>query len=164
VIRATQVLPAGSWPAASASDRIELDYDERHRRRFRYVAEQGTDFLLDLARATVLNDGDGLRLEDGRIVHVSAAPEALLAITANSAQELVRLAWHIGNRHLPAELSASRILIRQDHVIEAMLVGLGAQVRKLMAPFTPESGAYSGGHSHGHEEHPFVFVGGGHGH
>lgn len=164
MIRATQVLPAGSWPVSSAVDHIVLDFDARHRRRFRYVAEQGTDFLLDLPRATVLNDGDGLHLEDGRIICVNAAPEVLLEITAASAQELVRLAWHIGNRHLPAELSASRILIRQDHVIEAMLIGLGAQVCKKMAPFTPESGAYAGAHSHGHEEHPFVFVGGGHGH
>lgn len=162
---AHDILPAGTWPSASASDRIALDYDARHRRRFRYTAEAGSEFLLDLPRATVIHDGDGLRLDDGRIVLVAAAPEALIEVTANSPQEIVRLAWHIGNRHLPAQLAGDRILIREDHVIVAMLHGLGATTRALSAPFTPESGAYAGGHGHGvHGDGPsYVFVAGGHG-
>ncbi len=163
--RAQQILPSGSWTTSTASDHIELDHDARPRRRFRYVAQAGTDFLLDLPRATVLNHGDGLLLDDGRVVQVLAAPEALTEVKAHSAQELVKLAWHIGNRHLPAQLDADRILIRQDHVITDMLIGLGAIVRQLQAPFTPESGAYSGGHSHAQQhEHPFVFAPGSHGH
>lgn len=162
---AQEILPAGSWNRTTASDRIALDYDARHRRRFRYLAEAGTDFLLDLARAAVLNHGDGLALDDGRIVEVIAAPESLTEIRADSAQALVRLAWHIGNRHLPAQLEADRILIREDHVITDMLLGLGAQVRHLQAPFTPESGAYANAHSHAQQhEHPFVFTGVSHGH
>jgi urease accessory protein len=156
---AHEVLPAGTWPEASAIDHISLDYNERHRRRFRYVALQGTEFLLDLARATVLNHGDGLRLEDGRIIKVEAAPEALTEIKATSARELTRLAWHIGNRHLPAQLDGECILIREDHVITDMLRGLGAQVRQINAPFTPESGAYA--NAHAHEQHGFVFLGAG---
>lgn len=163
--RAQEILPAGTWPNATASDQIALDYDARHRRRFRYAASAGTAFLLDLARATVLNHGDGLVLDDGRIVEVIAAPESLTEVRAGSATELVRLAWHIGNRHLPAQLEADRILIREDHVITDMLIGLGAQVRHLQAPFTPESGAYANAHSHAQQhEHPFVFTGASHGH
>lgn len=157
---AHEILPTGTWPTASAADRIALDYDARHRRRFRYCAEAGTEFLLDLPRATVIHDGDGLRLDDGRIVLVVAAPEALIEVTAANAQELVRLAWHIGNRHLPAQLGAERILIREDHVIVAMLHGLGATTRFVSAPFTPESGAYANSHAHGGSGDPsFVFIG-----
>jgi urease accessory protein len=162
---AHQILPAGTWPQAQACDHIALDYDARHRRRFRFVAQAGTEFLLDLARAAVLNHGDGLQLDDGRIIEVLAAPEALTEVRASSPQELVRLAWHIGNRHLPAQLLADRILIREDHVITDMLIGLGAQITHLQAPFTPESGAYANAHSHADPaEHPFVFKATAHGH
>lgn len=162
--RATRVLPAGSWPAASACDHITLTYDERHRRRLRFTATGGTEFLLDLARATVLRAGDGLELADGRIVRVEAAPEPLLAITADPPQRLLRLAWHIGNRHLPAELQPGRMLIREDSVIEDMLRGLGAQVEHVSEAFTPEAGAYD------HQSHASVLLPGalahphGHGH
>lgn len=151
---AREILPAGTWPVATAADRITLDYEGRHRRRFRYVADGGTDFILDLAQTTLLHDGDGLRLNDGHIVAVVAAVESLVAATAVDAQALLRLAWHIGNRHLPAQLSAERILIRDDAVIVAMLRGLGAKVEPLTAPFTPERGAYA------HEPaHPYVLSG-----
>lgn len=162
-MRAIEVLPAASWDRESAVDRVCLSFDERNRRRFLYVAVGGTEFLLDLPRATVLRDGDGLRLENGGVIAVEAAPESLVEVSAPDEQTLLRLAWHIGNRHLPAQLEASRILIRSDHVIVQMLQGLGATVRALEAPFNPESGAYSAaaagggsGHSvfvHGHESH-----------
>ncbi|HEX3836245.1 MAG TPA: urease accessory protein UreE [Steroidobacteraceae bacterium] len=146
MIRATQVLKAGSWQAAPA-DRITLTYDERHRRRLRYLAAAGTEFLLDLTRTTLLRDGDGLRLEDGRIIRVTAAAEPLLEIRASDAEQLARVAWHIGNRHLPAQITTGRILIREDSVIEDMLRGLGAAVRHVEEAFTPEPGAYDGSHS-----------------
>ena len=154
LVRAVEVLPPGKWPGSSAVDRLVLTYDERHRRRLRYVACGGTTFLLDLPRATVLRAGDGLRLEDGRIVGVEASPEQLVEITAADTTELMRLAWHIGNRHLPAQLEPNRILIREDAVIVNMLVGLGATVRPVLEAFTPEAGAYdhtlAASHSHGH--------------
>jgi urease accessory protein len=140
--RVTEVLRAGHWAAQSASDFVSLTYDERHRRRFRYVAAGGTTFLLDLPRAMLLRAGDGLQLDDGRIVRVDTAPEALIEITAADAATLVRLAWHIGNRHLPAQLEAHRIVIRDDHVIVGMLLGLGAVVMTFRGGFTPEPGAY----------------------
>lgn len=157
MIHAHQILPTGTWNTSEAADQIQLSYNDRHRRRFRYTAKAGTDFLLDLARATVLNHGDGLKLDDGRIVEVIAAPEAITEVRASNSQELLRLAWHIGNRHLPAQLDGDRILIREDHVITDMLRGLGAQVRHLQAPFTPESGAYANAHAQ-EREHTYVFV------
>jgi urease accessory protein len=160
-MRAIEVLPAGSWAKETAIDQVRLTFDERNRRRLRYVALGGTEFVLDLQRATVMHDGDGLKLENGQIIAVEAAPEALAEVTAPDAHTLLRLAWHIGNRHLPADLQPARILIRDDHVIVQMLEGLGATVRPLEAAFTPERGAYSGarGHSvfaHGHGSHDHV--------
>ena len=117
--------------------------------------EQGFEFLLDLPEATVLRHGDGLLMEDGRVVEVHAKPETLLVVKAADQRQLARLAWHIGNRHVPAAIEADRILIRQDHVIASMLVGLGAELTLIEAPFNPESGAYAhgaqvlGGHDHG---------------
>jgi urease accessory protein len=162
MVRAIEVLKAGSWQAAIV-DRITLSYDERHRRRLRFLAEGGTEFLLDLPRTTVLHGGDGLRLEDGGVILVAAADEPLLEVTAATAGQLARLAWHIGNRHLPAQIASGRILIREDSVIEEMLKGLGATVRQVAEPFTPEPGAYDSSHSlllaPGHAAH-----GHGHGH
>jgi urease accessory protein len=146
MLRATQVLKAGSWQTAP-SDRITLRYDERHRRRLRFLADAGTEFLLDLPRTTVLCDGDGLKLEDDRIILVSAAAEPLLEVTAVNAEQLARLAWHIGNRHLPAQIATGRILLREDAVIETMLAGLGATLRHIAEPFTPEPGAYDTSHT-----------------
>jgi urease accessory protein len=147
MIRATKVLSADRW-AHAASDTVLLDFDARHRRRMAMTAERGTAFLLDLPDAVVLKDGDGLILEDGRIVEVRAALEPLAEIGAADAATLLRLAWHLGNRHLPARIEAGRILIRRDHVIEAMVAGLGGRVSLISAPFEPEGGAYAGGHGH----------------
>ena len=137
--RATKVLPAGSF---TADAEVMLDFDDRFRRRKRYETAGGIPFVLDLADAQVLREGDGLLLDDGRAVLVHAADEPLIEVRAASPVALIRLAWHLGNRHLPAELQADRILIREDHVIEAMLRGLGAQLGKVRAPFNPEGGAY----------------------
>ncbi|OAN54349.1 urease accessory protein UreE [Sphingobium sp. TCM1] len=157
MLTAHDVLPAGHW-SGPAADHIMLEHDARHRRRWVYTADHGTMFLLDLARATVLGHGDALILSDGRLVEILAAPEALVEVTADSPATMIRLAWHIGNRHLPAELHPHAIRLRDDHVINAMLEGLGATVTKIEAPFTPEGGAYSGGghhhHDHGHAHDP----------
>jgi urease accessory protein len=153
LIRATEVLPAGRWPGETALDRLVLNYDERHRRRLRYVAEGGTTFLLDLPRAVVLRAGDGLRLENGSIVRIEASPEQLIEITAADTAALIKLAWHIGNRHLPAQLEPERILIREDAVIENMLRGLGATIKHVLEPFTPEAGAYDNFAAPSHQAH-----------
>ena len=156
MLRATEIIPAGNW---TARDTVTLAFDDRFRRRLRLVGDGGTEFLLDLAEAVVLRDGDGLKLDDGGLIAVRAADEDLIEITGAT---LGRIAWHIGNRHLPAEIAPERILIRDDHVIVDMLKGLGAQVRRVRAPFNPEGGAYgqhnhdpghphAHGHEHGHD-------------
>lgn len=150
MLTAHHVLAPGEW-SGPVCDHISLDFDERHRRRFHYVAAHGTEFLLDLPRATVLRQGDALKLSDGRLVQVLAASEALMEVAGGPHVSLLRLAWHIGNRHLPAEILADRILLREDHVIRAMLEGLGGHVHSVIAPFTPEQGAYAGG-GHGHHD------------
>jgi len=147
MIRATRVFPAGQWSNV-ATDTVVLDYDQRHRRRMTMTAKRGLEFLLDLSHAVPLRDGDGLALDDGRLVEVRAAPEPLAEITAASPAGLLRVAWHLGNRHLPVQLTSVRIRIRRDHVIEAMVAGLGATVTHVEAPFDPEAGAYGDGHAH----------------
>lgn len=153
MIRVLRVAAAGAWPAAEAIDSVTLDFDARYRRRIRLSTDGGRDVLLDLDHATVLNDGDGLALEDGGWIAVKAAAEDVLEITAATPHDLLRLAWHLGNRHTPAQIEPGRLLIRPDHVLADMLTGLGGTVRPLRAPFTPEAGAYhrhadGTGHSH----------------
>lgn len=148
--RATRVFPKGEWSGVE-TDTVVLEYEARHRRRVAMSGLKGEEFLLDLPEAVALRDGDGLLLDDGRIVKVRAAPEGLREITGAPGL-LMRVAWHLGNRHLPAELQPDRIRIRHDHVIEEMVARLGASIREVWAPFEPEGGAYAGhgGHDHGH--------------
>jgi urease accessory protein len=158
MLRATEILSAGLWEGEPA-DVVRLDYDHRTRRRIAMTGAGGLSFLLDLAKAPVLAAGDGLRLEDGRIVAVEAAPERLLEIACRDHRALARIAWHLGNRHLATEIGERIVYIRDDHVIADMARGLGAEVRTVERPFNPEGGAYSQsgaghrhdhGHSHGH--------------
>jgi urease accessory protein len=151
-MRAESVLPAGSWDAARAVDRVLVDFDRRHRRRILLATEGGSEVLLDLPHAVRLRHGDGLVLDDGGVVQVCAKPECLLEIHAHQDGELVRIAWHLGNRHLPVQLLGDRIRIRADHVIEEMVKGLGGHVDVTEAPFDPEAGAYAGAHSHHHHD------------
>ncbi|MGA2044553.1 MAG: urease accessory protein UreE [Roseiarcus sp.] len=141
MIHAHSVHPAGAWSGEPA-DSVVLDYDERYRRRIAMTGVRGLAFLLDLPEAVMLRAGDGLTLEDGRIVEVVAAPEALCEIRGADVAALVRVAWHLGNRHLPTELLAGCLRIRRDHVIEDMARRLGARVVAVEAPFNPEGGAY----------------------
>ncbi|PWR17582.1 urease accessory protein UreE [Zavarzinia aquatilis] len=151
--RASAVLPKGSFADDAVVGEVVLDSEARLRRRAVLSAGR-QQFLLDLAELVPLNDGDGLSLDGGGVIRVLAAPEHLVEITAKNPAELVRIAWHLGNRHLPTQLLADRIRIRPDHVIEDMLVGLGAVVAKVDAAFDPEGGAYAGGHhDHDHDHH-----------
>jgi urease accessory protein len=149
--RATRMAARGHWPVADAVGAVVLDYEARHRRRIRLVCDNETLVLLDLEKATVLRDGDGLALEGGGWVAVQAAAENLVEVSCGSAHDLHRIAWHLGNRHCPAAIEAESILIRRDHVIEEMLLGIGATVKPVMAPFDPERGAYDDKNQiHGH--------------
>ncbi|HZZ25858.1 MAG TPA: urease accessory protein UreE [Roseiarcus sp.] len=159
MLRADKVIPAGHWSGAPA-DTVVLDFDGRYRRRVAMTGVGGLEFLLDLTDAAMLRSGDGLRLEDGRVVEVLAEPEPLMEIRAADSLALTRIAWHLGNRHLPTEMLPKALRIRRDPVIEAMAEGLGARVIALEAPFNPEGGAYvkadgraaeSHGHQHDHD-------------
>ena len=153
MLHAHSVKPAGSWTGEPA-DTIVLDYDERHRRRIVMTGVGGLAFLLDLPEAVMLRGGDALALEDGRLVEVVAAPEPLAEIRCADAAAMVRVAWHLGNRHLPTELLKKSLRIRRDHVIEDMARRLGASVVEIDAPFNPEGGAYvEGAPVHGHDQH-----------
>lgn len=131
-------------------DHVTLAHDERHLRRKLLVLNGGDQILVDFPKAVALADGDVLKLEDGKLVEIRAADEDLYEITAKTPEHLSKLCWHIGNRHLPAQIEQHRILIQRDHVIKNMLHGLGARVKDIAAPFTPEHGAYHADHGHSH--------------
>ena len=142
------IRPPGTWDAV---DTITLDETARHRRRVTMTSDNGIAFLLDLPEARLLRHGDGLELDDGRIVQVLAAPEPLYEVRASTANHLLKLAWHMGNRHLPTQILSDHIRVRKDHVIRQMLQGLGAEIHEIDDAFDPEGGAYDdGGGHHGH--------------
>jgi len=150
--RAITVHTRGHWPEEAAVDSITIAFLDRHRRRIRLVADSGTPFLLDLPRAQHLADGDGLELDNGGYVRVRATPEPVIEIAADSPTDLLRIAWHLGNRHLPVQVLQNRLRLRADHVIASMVEGLGGHVTWAQAPFDPEIGAYAGpAYTHEHE-------------
>ena len=145
--------PADHWPKEETAGTLTLDFDMRHRRRLRLTTDQGEDVLLDLPKAVAMGDGDGLQLEDGRWLKVQAAAELIVEVKHKDPNQLIRLAWHLGNRHMPTEMRKQALRIRPDRVIEDMLHGLGADLVKMQAPFQPEGGAYSSnGYRHKHDD------------
>jgi urease accessory protein len=159
--RATSVIPSSDPRTAAAKRSITLTREDRYRRRVAWHTDCGGPFLLDLAEATYLPDGSGLLLDDGDVVRVRAAAEELIEITAGTHIALAQIAWHIGNRHTPAEITGEAIYIQPDHVLAEMVRGLGGNVAAVSRPFEPEGGAY-GGHGtleashhdhHGHDHH-----------
>jgi urease accessory protein len=166
MIRATVVLPVGSWSGAPA-DTVLLDFEARHRRRVAMSAKGGIGFLLDLTIAAALRHGDGLLLEDGRIIAVEAAVEPLAEVTASDPAALARFAWHLGSQQVPVQFLATHLRIRRDAPVEAALVESGARIASVRAPFEPDedgfgpasrSGRFSQSHgfaySHGFHRHP----------
>lgn len=149
--RASSVAPAGQPASVEPFGFATLAHDERHLRRRVVMLDSGDKVLVDLPEPVALHHGDRLLLEDGRQVEIRAAEEELYEIHGRSTAHLVELAWHIGNRHLAAQIEEGRLLILRDHVIKAMLHGLGAEVTDVVEPFVPARGAYSGGHAHGHD-------------
>ncbi len=176
MLRASRVIRRHEMATRIAIDTITLDREARYRRRITMTTDRGCEFLLDLPEATYLANGDALEIEGRGLIKVVAAAEDLLEIhardasllassdahAASDALALARIAWHIGNRHTPAEIGNDAIYIQPDHVLEEMVIGLGAHVHRVKRPFEPEGGAYGGkgplrkGHGHAH--------GGGHAH
>ncbi|QQM31643.1 urease accessory protein UreE [Martelella lutilitoris] len=152
--RVTTYIPAGA-ASGPVSGRVELTHDARHLRRKALKLADGGSVMLDLKEAVLFASGDRLVLEDGALIEIVAAPEALYEIRARDGLHIIELAWHLGNRHLPAQIETDRILILRDHVIRQMLNGLGATVSEVVEPFQPVRGAYHshGGHDHHHGDH-----------
>lgn len=149
--RAIAVHERGSW-SGPAADTVVLDEAHRHRRRIAFDTVSGARVLLDLARPVRLRDGDALACEDGTLILVRAADEPVMDLSAPDPAALVRIAWHLGNRHLPVQILPDGLRIRADHVIAEMVRGLGGTVTERSAPFDPEPGAYAAGHHHHHHD------------
>ncbi len=155
-----KILAVESAGTGTPADVVRLDHDQRTRRRMVYATASGSPIMLDMLRPVRLRDGDLLRLEDGALVRVEAVSEPLIEIHAHSTAELVRITWHLGNRHLPTQLvpgpDGGQLRIRHDHVIAEMVEGLGGHCEAVLAPFDPEGGAYESplaSHGHHHHEH-----------
>ena len=164
MLRAIAVRPASKTKiearTSSPFGTAVLQHDERHLRRKTINLTNGNNVLVDFPEPVVLLAGDELVLDNGATVSIIAADEPLYEITGRNSAHLAELAWHIGNRHLPAAIATDRILILRDHVIKAMLEGLDATVREIAAPFNPVRGAYAGhgnehrhDHGHAHDHH-----------
>ena len=161
MLRATAIVRKPAVRPERVVDTVMLDHEGRQRRRFALTGEGGLAFLLDLDKASVLADGDAVKLEDGRLVEVRAAPQRLIEVRAENPLRLMRVAWHIGNRHTPAEITADAIYIEDDHVLAEMIRGQGCTAAPVMRAFQPERGAYEQdcghdhghGHAHGHDHH-----------
>jgi urease accessory protein len=133
---------------AAPQVKLELPFDLRQKSRLRTRLASGEEAALLLPRGEILRGGDLLTASDGRVVEVVATPEKLLHIEAG---DLPRVAYHLGNRHVPVQVGQSFLRIAEDHVLEELARKLGARVTHVEAPFEPEAGAYSGGH-HQHDE------------
>ena len=138
---------AGRVGQGAAEERVTLDYAGRFLRRKRLETDRGRAFLVDLPQTVSLNQGDRFDLDDGSRVAVVAAEEPLLAVRG----DLIRAAWHIGNRHAPCQIGPDRLLIQDDPIMADMLARLGLEVTRITAPFVPERGAYGHGRTHGHD-------------
>lgn len=161
MLRAISVIVEADRRDDDVRRNVTLARDARYRRRVAMKTDCGLEFLLDLPEATYLAHGSGLVLETGEIVGVVADAEPLLEIRADTPGQLMKIAWHIGNRHTAAEIAADAIYIQVDHVLAEMVRGLGGSVAQVSRPFEPEGGAYGhhgtlqsshhhGGHSHSH--------------
>lgn len=156
--RATTIIRKPAVKPDRIIDSVSLDHEARDRRQIALTSENGLGFLLDLEKPASLNDGDALKLEDGTLVLVKAASQTLLEIRAENPLRLLKVSWHVGNRHTPAEITADAIYIENDPVLAEMVRGLGCATAIVSRPFQPERGTYDAcgydhGHSHDHSHH-----------
>lgn len=149
MLRVVQHTVSGFWPEHETYTSITLEFEARHRRRLRLDLDNGEEVLLDLNKAVAMRGGDGLLTENGHWIKVIAASEQVLEISTKDRSLFVRLAWHLGNRHVAADIRDETIIIKPDHVLKEMLEGLGARVEEISNPFQPEGGAYS---EHNHHQ------------
>lgn len=151
MLRSLQTIERGAIDQDQVIDSVTLDLDARRKRRQALICYGGTHLLVDLPAVPSLKGGDGFHLENGQVILVHAAPEPLMEVSPSAPADLGRIAWHLGNRHLPVQFIDEIIRLRADHVIEDMLQKLGAETRSIEAPFDPEGGAYGHGQTHAHD-------------
>ncbi len=130
---------------------LVLPFEIRQKSRFRAPLDNGTEAALFLPRGSILRDGDLLEARDGSVIRVVAAVESVLYVTADQPRDLMRAAYHLGNRHIPVELGENFLKLETDPVLKEMLLQLGTTLREDRLPFHPEAGAYGGRHRHGHD-------------
>ena len=152
MLRATTITRKPAVKADRIIGTVVLSHEDRQRRRVMLTTTAGVEILLDLEKASIIADGDALKLEDGGLIAVEAAQQTLLEVRAENPLRLMRVAWHIGNRHTPAEITADALYIEDDHVLAEMIRGQGCSVAKVTRAFRPEQGAYAGGHAHDHAD------------
>ena len=152
MLRAVSILPPDHGQG-TPFDLVVLEHDERRLRRKLLRLHGGAEVTVDFPQTITLEHKSALLLDDGRLAEIIAAEELLYEVRGHDTAHLVRLAWHIGNRHTSAQLEADRILIKRDHVLKTMLEGLGATVSNVTEPFYAEHGAY---HSHGDAGHALL--------
>jgi len=161
MLRATSVVRRAAVRAERVVDTLSLGYQDRNRGGVALKAEGGLEFAIDLDKPTALNDGDALKLEDGRLLQVKAAPESLLEIRAENPLRLVRLAWHLGGNHVPAEMTADALYIPNDPALAELVRGQGCSMAAVERPFQPEQEVHHHahgddcgcGHDHEHKHH-----------
>ncbi|HEY8382706.1 MAG TPA: urease accessory protein UreE [Microvirga sp.] len=155
MLRATAIVRKPAVKADKVADTVSLDHEGRSRGQGVLRGEAGLDFLLDLDNTSGLNDGDAVKLEDGRLVQVKAAPQRLLEIRAENPVRLVKAAYRLGGRHAPVELTADALYVEEDAALAEMARGQGCTVTPVMRPFQPERGAdaHDCGHDHHHHGH-----------
>lgn len=151
-----EVIPVEEMQAAGDTAlKVELRFDERQKSRHKTTTTCGKEIGWFIERGYVLAHGEGLKTKKGEIIHVIAAKESVSEVTADNTHQLMRAAYHLGNRHVPLQVDPTRLAYLHDHVLDDMVRGLGLTVTAAQAPFTPESGAYHGttghGHSHSHD-------------
>ena len=147
-IKAKLKIPRSAYKV-EVKGRLELAFDSRQKSRLRARLASGEEVALMLPRGEILRGGDLVTASDGRVIEVVASPEKLLHVET---KDLAKAAYHLGNRHVPVQVGETFLRIAEDHVLEEMLVKLGAKVSHVEAPFEPEAGAYAGGHQHRHDE------------
>lgn len=153
MLRATSVKAAGAWKGEPA-DVVVLDFEARSRSKGRLTGVRGTEIELALDQALTLRTGDALATDDGRFVEIVGKPEALMELRPASEADLVRIAWQLGNHHLPMQITGKKIRIRADAAIAAIVTAMGTRVTAIEAPFDAEGGAYLDPVHHEHEHGP----------
>jgi urease accessory protein len=149
--RVVKIVAAGAVDGSRVIDTVILSPEQRRAPRGSVTGAKGTRCTFDLAEPIALRAGDLLVLDDGNLIEVVAEPEPLIEARAKDLTALARLAWHLGDRHVPVQLFPNRLRVRRDAAIEALLARLGAKTVAIEAPFDPEGGAYTHTHDHGHE-------------